>query len=144
MDCGGRWRQAPTISNQPFSERSGHSVWVHLCLWFCRFPIHSHNVTVSLNNSSWIHWLHSSQGNIQYFTSTKQFSVCVGRPYDDHREQYGHTLLSTLQGLLQRSPSERDGALLLWASAYSPTSILMFWFYQQKSHANVPPSAPFQ
>lgn len=134
MPCGGRWRQTHTISNQPFSERSGHSVWVRLCLWLCPFPIHWHNVTVSLNKGSWIHWLHSSRGNIQYFTSTKQFGVCVGKPYDGYREQYGHTLLSPLKGASGRNDTGAGvgrgaPALLFCALVDFPDSILMpqFW-----------------
>lgn len=135
-----RRRQAHTISNQPFSERSGHSVWVRLCLWLCPLAIHRHNVTVSLNTGSWMHWLHSSRGNIQYFTSTKQFRVCVGKPYDGYREQYGHTLLSTLKGTSVRNDTGGRGwdggspALLFCVLVDFPDSILMpqFWSAEVK------------
>lgn len=79
-----------TMSNRPFSRRSGHSVWVHLHLFLRSFPIQTHNVTVSLSNSFCFHWLHISQGNT-IFHSTKQSPVCSGQPYAYYGVQYWHT-----------------------------------------------------
>lgn len=140
MDCVWKMKEClDTITNQLFSERSGHSVWVHLSVWFCLCTIHGHNVTVSLGNSPQIHWLQSSQGNAQYFTSTKQFSACVGKPYDYHGEQYWHTLPSSLKETLKRTRCEKKTTASPFLSITKlPNSILMFGHHRTKSNANVP------
>lgn len=136
MGYGGSWRRASTISNQAFSERSGHSVWAHLCFWFCCFSIQEHNVTVSLNSSSWLHWLHRS--GVTYNISHPQNNSASA--WANHMMTTGSNMVTPYWALLRRLCKElhlkKNKALLFWALAYLPNSILMFHFYQQKSNAN--------
>lgn len=99
-----------TMSNRPFSRRSGHSVWVHLHLFLRSFPIQTHNVTVSLSNSFCFHWLHISQGNT-IFHSTKQSPVCSGQPYAYYGVQYWHTSPIIHKKGLDQEEARRDNTL---------------------------------
>lgn len=109
MDDVERWRGLIYHNQSAFFLKVRTFCRVHLRFWFCLCAIHRHNGTVTLGNGVQIHWLHCSQGNTQYFTATKQFSVCIGKPYDYHGEQYWHILLSSLKEILKRAGLLKDG-----------------------------------